>query len=306
MVRLMRIYGGIAQKLNYLQSPILLAVRLYWGWQFAQTGWGKMHNIAKITGFFMSLNIPFPAFNAHFISGLEFFGGLLLILGLASRLTGLLLAANMLVAYWTADHDALVSVFSDPGKFYVADPYTFLFASLMVLIFGAGALSVDTFILRKLVYGSDMMNVELSVRDEEQMIVSVLSGDTEKYHDLIRPYEHSVYRMALSFMKNESDAEDVAQEAFLNAFRNLAAFRGQAKFSTWLISITLNEARGRLRRQSLVRMESLDETPEEGAMFHRHCCGTGARSRPRHWSGKRSVKCCRRRLAALPRFIGRW
>jgi RNA polymerase sigma-70 factor, ECF subfamily len=109
-----------------------------------------------------------------------------------------------------------------------------------------------------------MMNVELSVRDEEQMIASVLSGDTEKYHDLIRPYEHSVYRMALSFMKNDSDAEDVAQEAFLSAFRNLAAFRGQAKFSTWLISITLNEARGRLRRQSLVRMDSLDETPEEG------------------------------------------
>jgi RNA polymerase sigma-70 factor (ECF subfamily) len=112
--------------------------------------------------------------------------------------------------------------------------------------------------------GLTMMNVELSLRDEEQMIASVLSGDTEKYHDLIRPYEHSVYRMALSFMKNDSDAEDVAQEAFLSAFRNLAAFRGQAKFSTWLISITLNEARGRLRRQSLVRMDSLDETPEDG------------------------------------------
>jgi len=108
------------------------------------------------------------------------------------------------------------------------------------------------------------MSVGITVRDEEQMIASILGGDSEQYHDLIRPYEHSVYRMALSFMKNESDAEDVAQEAFLNAFRNLAAFRGQAKFSTWLISITLNEARGRLRRQSLVRMESLDETPEQG------------------------------------------
>jgi len=105
---------------------------------------------------------------------------------------------------------------------------------------------------------------DLSIRNEQQMIASVLSGDTEQYHDLIRPYEHSVYRMALSFMKNEADAEDVAQEAFISAFKNLAAFRGQAKFSTWLISITLNEARGRLRRQSLVRMDSLDETPEEG------------------------------------------
>lgn len=96
------------------------------------------------------------------------------------------------------------------------------------------------------------------------MIAAILGGDTQQYHALIRPYERSVYKMALSFMKNESDAEDVAQEAFLKAFRNLATFRGQAKFSTWLISITLNEARGRLRQQSAVRMESLDDTPEEG------------------------------------------
>jgi putative oxidoreductase len=147
---LISVYEAIAAKLSALQSPFLLAIRLYWGWQFAQTGWGKMQNIAKITGFFTTLNIPFPAFSAHFISGLEFFGGVLLILGLASRLIGFLLAANMLVAYWTADHEALVSIFSDPGKFYVADPYTFLFASLMVLIFGAGALSLDALIRNRL------------------------------------------------------------------------------------------------------------------------------------------------------------
>lgn len=146
--RLVHIYDAISRKLTLLQSPFLLAIRLYWGWQFAQTGWGKLHNLAKITGFFASLNIPFPAFSAHFVSGLEFVGGLLLIVGLASRLTGFLLAGNMFVAYWTADHDALVSVFSDPGKFYVADPYTFLFASLMVLIFGAGFFSLDRVILK--------------------------------------------------------------------------------------------------------------------------------------------------------------
>jgi putative oxidoreductase len=150
MKQLIHIYHGISEKLSYLQSPFLLAVRLYWGWQFAQTGWGKMHNIAKIRGFFTSLNIPFPAFNAHFVSGLEFFGGVLLIVGLASRFTGFLLAANMLVAYWTADHEALVSILSDPGKFYVADPYTFLFASLMVLIFGAGIFSLDALTVRRL------------------------------------------------------------------------------------------------------------------------------------------------------------
>ncbi len=128
---------------SHLQSPFLLAVRLYWGWQFAQTGWGKLHSISKITGFFASLNIPFPSISAHFVSGLEFVGGILLILGLGSRFIGLLLALNMLVAYWTADHEALTSILSDPGKFYVADPYTFLFAALMALIFGAGLFSID-------------------------------------------------------------------------------------------------------------------------------------------------------------------
>lgn len=139
-----RMYTGFCSAGALLQSPLLLAVRLYWGWQFAQTGWGKLHHLAQITGFFRSLGIPAAAFSAPFVSGLEFVGGLLLIAGLASRLTGFLLAGNMFVAYWTADHEALFSVFSDPGKFYGADPYTFLFASLLVLIFGAGFFSLDT------------------------------------------------------------------------------------------------------------------------------------------------------------------
>ena len=101
-------------------------------------------------------------------------------------------------------------------------------------------------------------------RDEAQMIVAIVAGDRELYHSLIQPYELTVFRMAMSFVKDEIEAEDVAQEAFLKAFRNLANFRGQSKFSTWLISITLNEARRRLRRQSTVRIESLDDSPEEG------------------------------------------
>src|SRR6201997_1422409 len=117
-----------------LQSPLLLAVRLYWGWQFAQSGWGKLHRLDGVTEFFTSLNIPFPHANAVLVSNLEFFGGVLLILGFASKLTGLVLTGNMLVAYVTADREALGSIFSAPGKFYAADPYTFLFASLIVLI----------------------------------------------------------------------------------------------------------------------------------------------------------------------------
>jgi putative oxidoreductase len=141
-------YKSLVKTASTLQSPFLLAIRLYWGWQLAQSGWGKLHNISHVTEFFASLNIPFAHANAVFVSNVEFFGGILLILGLASRITGLTLTINMLVAYITADREALGSIFSDPGKFYAADPYTFLFAALVVLIFGAGLLSVDEILAR--------------------------------------------------------------------------------------------------------------------------------------------------------------
>jgi putative oxidoreductase len=150
MTHLLSLYRRAAPAFSSLQSLMLLAVRLYWGFQFAQTGWGKLHNLVKITGFFASLNIPFPGFSAPFVSTLEFVGGILLMLGLFSRPIALLLACNMLVAYWTADREALSAIFSDPGKFYVADPYTFLFASVMVLIFGSGLFAVETLIAKRL------------------------------------------------------------------------------------------------------------------------------------------------------------
>lgn len=103
----------------------------------------------------------------------------------------------------------------------------------------------------------------VAVRDEAAMIAAILAGDQRQFHELIRPFERSVYMMALSMLRNEAEAEEVAQEAFLRAFRNLAKFRAESKFSTWLISITLNEARSRLRRRQIVKMESLD-APEEG------------------------------------------
>lgn len=93
------------------------------------------------------------------------------------------------------------------------------------------------------------------------MIASILAGDTRLYHDLIRPHERSVFMMALSFVKNQADAEEIAQEAFLKAFCNLSGFRAESRFSTWLISITLNEARSRLRRQAI--MKSLDDPADD-------------------------------------------
>jgi len=139
-----QVYSSCERTLSYLQSPLLLVVRLYWGWQFFQTGLGKLMHIPKIVDFFTSLGIPFPTFNAYLVGSLECVGGALLFLGLGSRIIALPLTFNMLVAYITADREALFSIFSDPGKFYAADPYTFLFAALLVLIFGPGKISVDS------------------------------------------------------------------------------------------------------------------------------------------------------------------
>ena len=139
-----RLYGLLIRAASSLQSPFLLAVRLYWGWQFAQTGWGKLGNLDHVTQFFTSLGIPAPGIMAPCISALEFAGGILLALGLGSRAIALLLSADMLVAYITAHREALFSIVSDPGKFYGATPYTYLFAGLLVLIFGPGKFSLDT------------------------------------------------------------------------------------------------------------------------------------------------------------------
>jgi RNA polymerase sigma-70 factor, ECF subfamily len=113
----------------------------------------------------------------------------------------------------------------------------------------------------------EAMTAGFANRDEAQMIASILAGNTHEFHDLIQPYERSVYSMALSMLQNEADAEDAAQEAFLKAFRNLRKFRGEAKFSTWLISITLNEARSRLRQKKTAKTDSLDELNEGGQVM---------------------------------------
>jgi len=139
-----RVHSFCERALSHLQSPLLLAVRLYWGWQFFQTGYGKLMHISKVVEFFTSLGIPFPTFNAYFVSSLECVGGALLFLGLGSRIIALPLTIDMLVAHIAADRAALFSIFSDPGKFYAADPYTFFFASLLILVFGAGKISLDS------------------------------------------------------------------------------------------------------------------------------------------------------------------
>ncbi len=139
-------YALLVRCARSLQSAFLLFVRLYWGWQFAVDGWGKLHNLPRVTEYFGSLGLPAPGPTACFISILELVGGVLLALGLGSRLIALLLTGNMTVAYITGDREALLSIFSDPDKFSAAAPFTFLMASLIVLIFGPGRFSLDALI----------------------------------------------------------------------------------------------------------------------------------------------------------------
>jgi len=142
------LYGWFLKAAKSLQSPLLLAIRLYWGWQFWQAGWGKLSNISTAIENFTNMGVPAPAFNAHFIGLLEAGGGILLVLGLASRLIAFPSTINMITAFVIADREALKAILSDPDKLYAATPYTFLFASLLILVFGPGQISVDALIAR--------------------------------------------------------------------------------------------------------------------------------------------------------------
>jgi putative oxidoreductase len=146
--KIKQLHGRFFHLISYLQSPFLLFVRLYWGWQLIQSGWGKLHHLANVTDFFTSLGLPLPAQTALAISCLEFFGGIFLAIGLLSRLTALAMTINLIVAYITADREALFSIFSDPDKFYAAAPYTFLVASVIILLFGPGLFALDTLVDR--------------------------------------------------------------------------------------------------------------------------------------------------------------
>ena len=147
-----KIYAWAARAANTLQSPFLLLARLYWGIQLAQNGWGKLHNLGRVTEFFSSLGLPAPGATATFVATVEFVGGILLAIGLLSRFMGLVITVDMLMAYIMADREAFFSFISDPGKFYVADPYTFLFAALLIAIFGPGRIALDTWLLRRYPY----------------------------------------------------------------------------------------------------------------------------------------------------------
>jgi putative oxidoreductase len=149
MMRLGRsVYGRFVWLANCARSPLLLAIRLYWGWQFAQDGWGKLHHLARVTEYFTSLNLPAPGATALGVSIIELVGGILLAAGIGSRLIALILFVNMTVAFWVAEKETFLGVLSSPDKFQAADAYNYWFAALLILILGPGLFAVDTLIGR--------------------------------------------------------------------------------------------------------------------------------------------------------------
>jgi RNA polymerase sigma-70 factor (ECF subfamily) len=103
-----------------------------------------------------------------------------------------------------------------------------------------------------------------AVAREQDLILQVQRGERELFYELVRPYERRVYAAALAILRNEQDAEDAAQESMLKAFANIRQFRAEARFSTWLIQITVNEALMRRRRERTVVMEGLDNRRDAG------------------------------------------
>lgn len=145
-------YDGFIKGASFLQDPILLILRLYFGWTFCIGGWGKLHNIGQVSGFFESLHIPFPTLNAYLAGSTECFGGLFLLLGLASRLVSIPLIFTMCIAYATAEKDSLAALFLKKGlaedegradQFLKATPFMFLLTALLVLACGPGRISLD-------------------------------------------------------------------------------------------------------------------------------------------------------------------
>jgi RNA polymerase sigma-70 factor, ECF subfamily len=109
-----------------------------------------------------------------------------------------------------------------------------------------------------------LLNSQPATHDREQeLILAVQSGHSERFYELVRPYERRVYAAALAILRNQQDAEDASQEAMLKALARIHQFRAEARFSTWLIQITVNEALMRRRRERTVVMEGIDDHRED-------------------------------------------
>ncbi len=135
---------------SYAQPALLFLLRLYFGYGFFKAGLGKLENIENTAEYFAGLDIPLPTLNAYLAGATECFGGLLLLLGAASRVVTIPLIFTMLVAYATQHLDELRPLWTlrddgsyNPATFFKAAPFPYLLTAMIVLLFGPGAFSID-------------------------------------------------------------------------------------------------------------------------------------------------------------------
>lgn len=144
-----RAYEGFFGMFAFLKHPLLLLMRLYWGYLFLMSGWGKLTNIHDTISFFEQSHIYFPAVSAWATAIVETVGGFCLIIGFMSRFWAFALTIVMIVAYITVHWAAVAALGSDPSQFVAQAPFLFLLTCLLVLIFGPGIFSIDYFLRRR-------------------------------------------------------------------------------------------------------------------------------------------------------------
>lgn len=154
-IPLRKLYTRHVRWMTSLQDVFLLTIRLYWGYRFFKAGYGKLQDIPNVVEFFTSLGIPLPEINAYLASVTECVGGWCLLLGLGGRVVTIPLIFTMVIAYLTADYEAVnLLLSSKPDKFLKAEPFLFMFTSIIVLLFGSGRLSLDHLLLKPLLKSS--------------------------------------------------------------------------------------------------------------------------------------------------------
>src|SRR5579863_5281166 len=112
-----------------------------------------------------------------------------------------------------------------------------------------------------------MVRADPTAEQEALLIARIQRGERELFYELIRPYEKRVFVISFTILRNEAEAQDAAQDAFLKAFRYLGQFRAESRFSTWLIQVAINEARQRLRKSHLEIMRPIEDRENEDGTY---------------------------------------
>ena len=132
---------------------------------------------------------------------------------------------------------------------------------------------------------------------DEQIVERALTGDAEAFGEIVQRWERRIFALAFGMLGREEDARDATQETFLAAFRNLRAFRGEAKVSSWLHRIAVNQCITRQRRAKVRKESGLEEEEEKNASSF---------SAPLHYSpalvveGRERTEAVRRAVNSLP------